>query len=48
MEKFFNWFADKLFDEKINDKICWTVIILSVLYIAVRVIFRASFDLLIA
>lgn len=34
MKRFFYWFTDKLFDEKINTVICWVMLALAGLFIA--------------
>lgn len=36
--KFFIWFSDKLFSEKVNNIICWTGICLMLGYVAFQAI----------
>lgn len=38
MRHFFNWLADKLFDEKVNSIICWVMLALAGLFIAFQAI----------
>lgn len=43
--KFFIWFSDKLFSEKVNNAICWTGIGLMLAYMvfqAVRYLFQIN------
>lgn len=36
MKKLYYWFIDKLFDEKINSIICWTILALAGIFILMQ------------
>ncbi len=44
--KLHEWLLDKLFDEKINARICWTILAIAGLFILIQLIIRIEYILI--